>query len=94
MIQPLFKETNNNGPTTVYKRQCLYSNSLFLSACLHPLQTITTTSATMNSEEEQRVLAPVDEDEDDDSTTPKPDDVPGPCTRKRSGVTRSEFDDL
>ena len=46
----------------------------------------------MNSEEEQRLLAPVDED--DDSTTPKPDDVPEPCPRKRKGVTRSEFDNL
>ena len=48
----------------------------------------------MNSEEEQRLLAPVGEEEDDDSTTPKPDDVPGPCTRKRKGVTRSEFEHL
>ena len=46
----------------------------------------------MNSEEEQRLLAPVDED--DDSTTPKPDDVPKPCPRKRKGITRSEFDNL
>ena len=28
MIQPLFKETNNNGPTTVYKRQRPYSTSV------------------------------------------------------------------
>ena len=48
----------------------------------------------MNSEEEQRLLAPVGEEEDDDSTTPKPNDVPGPCTRKRKGVSRSEFEHL
>ena len=47
---------------------------------------------TMNSEEEQSLLAPVEED--NDSTTPKPDDVPGPCPRKRKGVTRSQFDNL
>ena len=28
MIQPLFKETNNNGPTTVYKHQRPYSTSV------------------------------------------------------------------
>ena len=28
MIQPLFKETNNNGPTTVYKRQRPHSTSV------------------------------------------------------------------
>ena len=47
----------------------------------------------MNSEEEERLLAPVDEDKEE-STTSKLDEVPVPCTRKRKGVTQSEFENL
>ena len=65
MIQPLFKETNNNGPTTVYKRQLSHSTSVFLRACFHPfLHAFYTLVSTMNLEQEQRLLAPVDVDED------------------------------
>ena len=69
MIQPLFKETNNNGPTTVYNRQRPHSTSVFLSACVHPLNQ----NCKMNADEEKRLLATVEEE--DDSATLKPDDV-------------------
>ena len=92
MIQPLFKETNNNGPTTVYTRQRPYSTSVFLSACFHPLHILYTT--TMNAEEENRLLEPVEEEDEDESTTQKPDDVPELCTKKQKEVTRSEFESL